>query len=84
MERESRTPQWKPSRPYHDYIRWLMAQSLTRSESFWRSELQGFRSPTPLATRPGGEKEAQRYASLDAVLPATDTEIGSAPWRARV
>ena len=74
VECDSRTPQWKPSRPYHDYIRWLMAQSLTRSESFWRSELQGFRSPTPLATRPGGEKEAQRYASLDAVLPATDTD----------
>ncbi|MBE9215239.1 amino acid adenylation domain-containing protein [Plectonema cf. radiosum LEGE 06105] len=36
------------SRPYKDYIAWLQQQNLSESETFWRKNLAGFLSPTPL------------------------------------
>jgi len=35
-------------RPYRDYISWLQRQDPEQAEQFWRSELAGFVSPTPL------------------------------------
>ena len=35
-------------RPYQDYINWVQQQDQTQSERFWRQNLQGFTSPTPL------------------------------------
>ncbi len=35
-------------RPYRDYIAWLQRQDLTKAEAFWRGELKGFTTPTPL------------------------------------
>ncbi len=35
-------------RPYRDYIAWLQQQDLSQAEAFWRSELKGFTTPTPL------------------------------------
>jgi alpha-ketoglutarate-dependent taurine dioxygenase len=35
-------------RPYRDYIAWLQRQDLSRAEAFWREELKGFTTPTPL------------------------------------
>jgi Non-ribosomal peptide synthetase modules and related proteins len=35
-------------RPYQDYITWIQRQDQTQAESFWRQNLQGFTSPTPL------------------------------------
>lgn len=35
-------------RPYRDYIVWLKQQDLKLAEDFWRRELRGFTSPTPL------------------------------------
>ena len=35
-------------RPYQDYINWLQQQDQTEAERFWRQNLQGFTSPTPL------------------------------------
>ncbi|MDH5597132.1 MAG: amino acid adenylation domain-containing protein [Candidatus Peregrinibacteria bacterium] len=37
-------------RPYRDYILWLQQQDMAKVESFWRNELKGFSSPTPLVT----------------------------------
>lgn len=35
-------------RPYLDYIRWLRQQNVNEAEAFWREELRGFTTPTPL------------------------------------
>src|SRR5260370_23981828 len=44
-------------RPYADYIEWLNARNFSEAETFWRSTLQGFASPTELTTleEQGGE-----------------------------
>src|SRR5215475_15660651 len=39
-------------RPYRDYIAWLQRQDLSRAEAFWRNELKGFTTPTPLWVSP--------------------------------
>src|SRR5439155_355721 len=36
------------SRPYADYLEWLLRQDMERAESFWREVLQGISEPTPL------------------------------------
>jgi amino acid adenylation domain-containing protein/non-ribosomal peptide synthase protein (TIGR01720 family)/FkbM family methyltransferase len=45
-------------RLYRDYLGWLAAQDLSAAEAFWRTELAGFRGPTPLgwARRLEGEE----------------------------
>ncbi|MEM9923870.1 MAG: amino acid adenylation domain-containing protein [Cyanobacteria bacterium P01_D01_bin.50] len=35
------------SRPYKDYIAWLLSQNLSEAEQFWRNNLAGFLAPTP-------------------------------------
>ena len=35
-------------RPYRDYIAWLQGQDLAVAELWWREQLAGFKSPTPL------------------------------------
>jgi alpha-ketoglutarate-dependent taurine dioxygenase len=35
-------------RPYRDYIAWLQRQDISQAEAFWRNELKGFTTPTPL------------------------------------
>lgn len=40
--------QLEKGRPYRDYIAWLQQQDLSQAEAFWRSELKGFTTPTPL------------------------------------
>jgi natural product biosynthesis luciferase-like monooxygenase protein len=44
------TLQLPASRPFRDYINWLQQQSFSRAEPFWRSLLQGFKTPTSLAS----------------------------------
>ncbi len=34
-------------RPYGEYIAWLKKQDRSRTEAFWKRELQGFSAPTP-------------------------------------
>ncbi len=41
-------PLLRPTHPYSAYIDWLQRQDLAQAEKFWRSELAGFNSPTPL------------------------------------
>jgi len=67
--REARLPE---RRPYRDYIAWLKAQDLVRSEAYWRGVLSGFRAPTPLgldgASVPAAGEGArgERFARLPA------------------
>ncbi|GAB1543624.1 non-ribosomal peptide synthetase [Scytonema sp. NUACC21] len=37
-----------PPQPYRDYIVWLQQQDLSVCEAFWRNQLRGFTTPTPL------------------------------------
>jgi amino acid adenylation domain-containing protein len=40
--------QLPPSAPYRSYIAWLQQQDLNQAETFWRENLKGFTTPTPL------------------------------------
>ncbi|HWA25818.1 MAG TPA: amino acid adenylation domain-containing protein [Lacunisphaera sp.] len=61
-------------RPYRDYIDWLQAQDAAPALEFWRQNLAGFQTPTPLplarmAGRAGGRAVAgahHRVVRLDA------------------
>ncbi|HUF77219.1 MAG TPA: condensation domain-containing protein, partial [Longimicrobiales bacterium] len=37
-----------PVRPFKDYLAWIERQDRSAAEAFWRAELAGFTSPTPL------------------------------------
>ncbi len=45
-------------RPYREYVAWLGRQDLGAAERYWRSELAGFRSPTPLPAGGGRRRPA--------------------------
>jgi amino acid adenylation domain-containing protein len=56
-------------RPYRDYIAWLGQQDLAAAERFWRRELAGFATATPLgieraAQGPAAESVGDEFASL--------------------
>ena len=62
----------KPSRPYKDYIDWLIRQDLSAMEEFWRKSLQGFRRPTPLGVKAESSRftgQENRYGKQKALLP---------------
>jgi amino acid adenylation domain-containing protein len=42
-----------PSRPYGDFIRWLVAQDAAAGRALWTRALAGFTAPTPLPFRSG-------------------------------
>jgi len=63
-----------PPRPYRDYLAWLAEQELTAAESYWRAQLAGFTSPTPLPDRPPSRPaEADGFASEHLQLSAAAT-----------
>ncbi|HEY0737362.1 MAG TPA: amino acid adenylation domain-containing protein, partial [Herpetosiphonaceae bacterium] len=45
-----RNPSFPPARQYRDYIGWLQQQEVAAAETFWRTTLRGFYTPTPLDT----------------------------------
>ncbi|HBL59459.1 MAG TPA: non-ribosomal peptide synthetase [Cyanobacteria bacterium UBA8803] len=63
-------------RPYRDYITWLQQQDLSKAEAFWRQQLKGFTTPTPLGINrvpgslPSQKQECDRQRIL---LSATET-----------
>lgn len=66
-------PQLHPTRLYRDYIAWQQEQDLSKAESFWQNQLQGFVEPTPLpASRSAGSggRYQQRIQSLSPSLTA--------------
>lgn len=40
------TPCWEPTRPFRAYVDWLLGESESAAESFWRHYLRGKTSPT--------------------------------------
>jgi amino acid adenylation domain-containing protein len=63
-ERRGEDANLKRAYPYRDYIAWLERQDLTEAEQYWRKELMGFSSPTPLVGELGQERsdgEHQRH-----------------------
>jgi amino acid adenylation domain-containing protein/thioester reductase-like protein len=62
--------------PYRNYIAWLKAQDPAAAEAYWRRELRGFRTPTPLmADRPPRALKTDEIevADLSVKLSAADT-----------
>ncbi len=51
-------PKLEETRPYRDYIDWLLKQDKAKAESFWRGLLSGFESPTHF--RVGSAPSVQR------------------------
>lgn len=47
-------------RPYRDYIEWL-GHNCTAAESFWKKQLNGFATPTPLVVATTSKKGNGRY-----------------------
>ncbi|MFB2919272.1 MULTISPECIES: amino acid adenylation domain-containing protein, partial [Aerosakkonema] len=63
--------------PYRNYIAWLRQQDSEAAQKFWRSQLAGFRAPTPLMVDKSVENLSQEkdiYDERDIKLPATLTE----------
>ena len=71
-------PALESTRPYRDYIQWLMDQDLAAAEQFWRQMLTGFSAPTPImAALPRGHYLARRAGEFDTLrrlLPLDVTE----------
>ncbi len=70
-------PELPPAQPFRDYIAWLAEQETAQAEPFWRRELAGFTSPTPLgldhqagATPGYAEQKAELSRELTAGLQA--------------
>ena len=62
--RQGIEPSLAQAYPYRDYIAWLHRQERSASESFWRNLLNGFTTPTTLATnvpRTSGNESGTRY-----------------------
>jgi hypothetical protein len=55
---EGRELQLEPTRPYREYIAWLMQQNLLEAEEFWRRTLKDFTVPTSILAAPGGDRES--------------------------
>jgi non-ribosomal peptide synthase protein (TIGR01720 family) len=71
-------------RPFRSYIDWLAAQDLSRARDFWRQELAGFTSPTPLGvpSRTDAAAAAHDYGELWSSLPS-DVVTGLDAFAAR-
>ena len=64
-------------RPFRDFIEWQAQQDFTKSEAFWREQLKGFRSPTPLIVdRPARNETDQpmEYGEASVRLSLTGTK----------
>src|SRR6266496_3358410 len=66
-----------PPRPYRQYIEWLRKRDWSAAEMFWRTQLEGFVTPTPLGVsrRPGNAPaDNPRWALQQMILPSTESE----------
>src|ERR1043165_626695 len=65
----------EPSKPYSDYIVWLLAQDRAAAERFWRQVLAGFANPTPLGfeseSAHGADGKQYEYQSVRLSAKAT-------------
>lgn len=47
----NRSVDFETRRPFRDYINWLRQQDLSAAETYWRTQLEGFRTPTSLGMK---------------------------------
>jgi amino acid adenylation domain-containing protein len=74
--RRGAPPALPPPRPFRDFVDWLRRQDGARAEAFWRRELAGFRTPTPVPVEawPGTPGAAPpRYTRQSRLLSAAET-----------
>ena len=72
---QGRNLELPPPRAYRDYIQWLQKRDWSAAETFWREQLKGFATPTPLViSRSAGQApDRHRGHSVEQViLPATE------------
>ena len=68
----------EPARPFRDYMKWLKQQDFREAKHFWRAELKGFTTPTPL---PAGQMHGmladygKDYDALTTKLSAATTGL---------
>ena len=58
-----------PPRPFREYIEWLLRRDSREAETFWRRELAGFSSPTPLGSTRAVRHSFGGHERVEAVLP---------------
>ncbi|MCM3338071.1 amino acid adenylation domain-containing protein [Paenibacillus sp. MER TA 81-3] len=61
------------SRPYRDHIAWLKKQDMSKVEAFWRDNLRGYASPTPIAIGRTPAAAEQQSDERSITLPANIT-----------
>src|SRR5882724_8964136 len=81
MAQYGATPRLPEPRPYRDFIAWLERQDTAEAERFWRQELAGVHTPTPLPHDRGAgigsePASAQRDRELPAALTAALEQLG--------
>ncbi|HXT39116.1 MAG TPA: amino acid adenylation domain-containing protein [Candidatus Angelobacter sp.] len=59
---EGRDLELPSPRPYRDYIEWLSGHNCTAAESFWKKQLNGFVTPTPLIIATASKKRHGQHA----------------------
>nr|WP_084495711.1 non-ribosomal peptide synthetase [Nocardia shimofusensis] len=62
-----------PVRPYRDYLAWYARQDSEKSRAAWRSALDGFTEPTPLAPRTIPKEISAGVGAVDIVLSEEQT-----------
>ena len=65
-------PTLPPVKPFRNYVAWLKKQDNAAAESFWREQLAGFETPTPLQVDKRGGDSRVSYAEADIHL-STET-----------
>jgi len=66
------------SRPYQDYIKWLLQQDKVKAEAYWRETLRSFNTPTPLGVGKIAEEVSGRsegYGACEARLTEETTTV---------
>jgi amino acid adenylation domain-containing protein len=69
--RRGAEPELPAPPPFRDFIAWLERQDAARAEAFWRRQLAGFRSPTPLP----GDGAPDAGGGLDGRLAADESRL---------
>ncbi|HWF87676.1 MAG TPA: condensation domain-containing protein, partial [Pyrinomonadaceae bacterium] len=70
---KGREPELEETRPYRDYIDWLLKQDQAKAEAFWRRSLSGFESPTHLRLGSSRPAEKDTYDRVSAQLSSEHT-----------
>jgi amino acid adenylation domain-containing protein/non-ribosomal peptide synthase protein (TIGR01720 family) len=75
-------------RPYREYIAWLQQQDPAKAETYWREQLAGFSTPTPLPgerVTEGGHHTGERFlVQLLSLSAALSSELESVARRLRI